>query len=302
MSDVTSAIESSRVTEGDIKKAISDAIASYTGGNKTTSSKTIKNDDTLRNPLTDSGVKVPTTETDKRRDLLNQLGQDTYHTDDTKAPESYHTITPDDLQKGQSHYFSGLKLFSTGGAVIPMEDYLTYIDTVDNYGSKTRWYYGRDNKSFFYNRGGIFYKHDNPPFEISKKYRDFYSSYDTGGYTGDWSGSTGEYKNGRWSLLHPKELVLNKDDTKNFLTAIEGVRSMSDIISMLDSYSKARYSMITDNIKSPSINTTNTDNSSAVTQNIAINADFSGLHDAQELESAIDNLSNKALQYAYKTI
>ena len=71
---------------------------------------------------------------------------------------------------------------------------------------------------------------------------------------------------------------------------------------MLDSYSKARYSMITDNIKSPSINTTNTDNSSTVTQNIAINADFSGLHDAQELENAIDNLSNKALQYAYKTI
>ena len=134
---------------------------------------------------------------------------------------------------------------------------------------------------------------------LSNTYR---SSYDTGGYTGDWSGSTGEYKNGKWALLHPKELVLNKDDTKNLLSAIEGVRSISDIIAMLDSYSKARYSMIADNIKSPNINTTNTDNSSAVTQNIAINADFSGLHDAQELENAIDNLSNKALQYAYKTI
>lgn len=301
MSDVTSAIESSRVTEEDIKKVISDAIAGYTGGDETTSSKTIENDDTLRNPLTDSGVKVPTTERDKRKDLLNQLGQTTDHTDDTKAPESYNTITPGDLQKGQSYYFSGLKRFSSNG-VVAMADKLTYIDTVDNYGEKVRWYYGRDNKSFFYNRGGIFYKDDNPPFVISKKYRDFYSSYDTGGYTGDWSESTGEYKNGRWSLLHPKELVLNKDDTKNFLTAIEGVRSMSDIISMLDSYSNARYSMIADNIKSPNINTTNTDNSSAVTQNIAINADFSGLHDAQELENAIDNLSNKALQYAYKTI
>lgn len=286
MSDVTNAIENSRVTEQDIRKAVSGAISSYTGG---------KND-----------VGKDKTSTDLSSSSTRPEGMSDAAWRNTSAgmQETESTIIsdPSHLKQGDSYYFSGLKLFSSGGKIVPMADKLTYIDTVDNNGEKVRWYYGRDNKSFFYNRGGIFFKHDNPPFEISKKYRDFYSSYDTGGYTGDWSGSTGEYKNGRWSLLHPKELVLNKDDTKNFLTAIEGVRSMSDIISMLDSYSKARYSMITDNIKSPNINTTNTDNSSAVTQNIAINADFSGLHDAQELESAIDNLSNKALQYAYKTI
>ena len=70
---------------------------------------------------------------------------------------------------------------------------------------------------------------------------------------------------------------------------------------MVDANNSAMASNVTMS-NDTNINTTNTDNSSAVTQNIAINADFSGLHDAQELENAIDNLSNKALQYAYKTI
>ena len=34
--------------------------------------------------------------------------------------------------------------------------------------------------------------------------------YDTGGYTGNWNSS-----DGKLALLHKKELVLNKDDTKN---------------------------------------------------------------------------------------
>ena len=308
MSNVTNAIKNSRVTEKDIKKAVSDAIKDYTGGNETTSNKTIKNDDTLRNPLTDNGVKVPTSETDKRRDLLNQLGQTTYHTDDTKAPESYAlssknaTLDSDFKQSnvGLKFYQSNVPIYWNGkGSSSSVTDgYFEYNATIGN--EKLFIFYKNGKKMGYYRwKNGALY-----PNDTAQQWGDhnIYKSYDTGGYTGDWSGSTGEYKNGRWSLLHPKELVLNKDDTKNFLTAIEGVRNMSDIISMLDSYSKARYSMIADNIKSPNINTTNTDNSSAVTQNIAINADFSGLHNAQELENAIDNLSNKALQYAYKTI
>ena len=38
--------------------------------------------------------------------------------------------------------------------------------------------------------------------------------YDTGGYTGDWSGE------GRLAMLHQKELVLNKKDTANMLDAV----------------------------------------------------------------------------------
>jgi len=35
----------------------------------------------------------------------------------------------------------------------------------------------------------------------------YYDSYDTGGYTGEWS------NDGRLAFLHQKELVLNAEDT-----------------------------------------------------------------------------------------
>ena len=48
--------------------------------------------------------------------------------------------------------------------------------------------------------------------------------YATGGYTGTWvNGST----DGRWAVLHQKELVLNENDTKNFLSAINTIRSFN---------------------------------------------------------------------------
>ena len=47
-----------------------------------------------------------------------------------------------------------------------------------------------------------------------------YVAFDTGGYTGEFG------KQGKWALLHEKELVLNKDDTKNFLKAIDITRSL----------------------------------------------------------------------------
>jgi len=43
--------------------------------------------------------------------------------------------------------------------------------------------------------------------------------FDSGGYTGDWSGA-----NGRLALLHQKEIVLNESDTANLLNAVDMVR------------------------------------------------------------------------------
>ena len=291
MSNVTNAIENSKVTEEDIKKAVSDAIGSYSGGETSTS----KNSSSSYHG---SSAGMPR---DARED---------YNKTHSNTENSYHGSSVG-MTSEEKYLSNGFKKDSlTGRWIKKIGEY----STKNGFGQTTKYlYYQGPNGQLYYNtsKNGIesvltsvlsmkeFPYIDKMGAFLSNTYR---NSYDTGGYTGDWSGSTGEYKNGKWALLHPKELVLNKDDTKNLLSAIEGVRSISDIVSMLDSYSKARYSMITDNIKSPSINTTNTDNSSAVTQNIAINADFSGLHDAQELENAIDNLSNKALQYAYKTI
>ena len=54
-----------------------------------------------------------------------------------------------------------------------------------------------------------------------------YSSYNligyrTGGYTGDWNDTDGKV-----GILHEKELVLNQDDTRNILNAVDMVRSMT---------------------------------------------------------------------------
>ncbi len=47
------------------------------------------------------------------------------------------------------------------------------------------------------------------------------TGFDSGGYTGSWNN-----KDGRLAFLHEKELVLNQDDTKNMLKAVNVVRDM----------------------------------------------------------------------------
>jgi hypothetical protein len=51
--------------------------------------------------------------------------------------------------------------------------------------------------------------------------------YDTGGYTGNWNSSQGKL-----AMLHEKELVLNKEDTKNILGTVELVRKLSQKIDL----------------------------------------------------------------------
>ena len=48
--------------------------------------------------------------------------------------------------------------------------------------------------------------------------------FDTGGYTGSWG------PEGKVAMLHEKEIVLNKTDTKNLLSAVEVLRGMSSSI------------------------------------------------------------------------
>jgi len=47
----------------------------------------------------------------------------------------------------------------------------------------------------------------------------------SGGYTGQWTDGS-EESNGKLAFLHQKELILNKDDTENFLQALEVTRSL----------------------------------------------------------------------------
>ncbi|MBQ9657379.1 MAG: hypothetical protein IJV31_01255 [Clostridia bacterium] len=50
--------------------------------------------------------------------------------------------------------------------------------------------------------------------EVRKELKNAVSG-DTGMYTGEWGSS------GKLAILHEKELLLNKDDTLNFLKALE---------------------------------------------------------------------------------
>ena len=113
----------------------------------------------------------------------------------------------------------------------------------------------------------------------------YYSSFDTGGYTGQWG------RNGKLGILHEKELILDENDTSNILNAVAIVRTMDNLLSS-----------ITPNIglsNSLSGFNRNTGNS-LLDQNVHITANFPGVNSRVEIEDAFSNLINRASQYAFR--
>ena len=111
-----------------------------------------------------------------------------------------------------------------------------------------------------------------------------YAYYDTGGYTGSW----GPY--GKLAMLHEKELVLNKEDTENFLASME---VLDKILKMIDLQSLN--SQIGGLLTSPRLQEMQ---SQMLEQSVKIEAIFPGVSDRNELEEAFNNLINQASQYA----
>lgn len=105
----------------------------------------------------------------------------------------------------------------------------------------------------------------------------------TGGYTGSWG------PDGKIAMLHEKELVLNADDTKNFLA---GISILRDIVSVIDL--QAMNAAAASTIAAPSINIP----SSSLNQNVTIAAEFPNVSNHLEIEEAFNNLVNRASQYA----
>ena len=92
-------------------------------------------------------------------------------------------------------------------------------------------------------------------------------------------------------MLHEKELVLNAQDTANFLTATQIIR---DVAKMIDLEALS-------NQFSLNAMMTNLDgyvNTQPLEQIVQIEASFPGVVDRYEIEEAIRNLSNTASQYA----
>lgn len=108
------------------------------------------------------------------------------------------------------------------------------------------------------------------------------SQYDTGGYTGSWGNE------GRWALLHEKELVLNKNDTSNLLTT---VTLLHDLMARLDQASA--WSALRELIPASAATTTE-----ILEQNVHIEASFPNAVDHNEIEQAFENIVNLASQYA----
>ena len=123
--------------------------------------------------------------------------------------------------------------------------------------------------------------------------------YKTGGYTGNWPSSGGIDKDGgRLAILHQKELVLNKADTKNMLQTINAVR---DLQSLNSSITKT----ITDSVSEMIANGFNEalskmtdikDNKETVViENIT--AEFPNAENVAEIKEAIMSLPRLASQY-----
>ena len=116
------------------------------------------------------------------------------------------------------------------------------------------------------------------------------SAMETGGYTGNWNS-----KEGRLAVLHEKELVLNKQDTKRVLDAVAMARNMK--LNLEDAYKN----MLNQANAQKASNLTQSQNTAGtIEQKVEITAEFPGVEKSAEIEQAFNNLINIASQHAYK--
>lgn len=106
----------------------------------------------------------------------------------------------------------------------------------------------------------------------------------TGGYTGAFG------PEGKLAVLHEKELVLNKTDTANILSAVDVIRNLTDRLNIQTLWSKLAKPLNQIAIAA----TPNHD----LDQNVTIEASFPSVVDHNEIELALNNLVNTASQYA----
>ena len=107
----------------------------------------------------------------------------------------------------------------------------------------------------------------------------------TGMYTGSWGSE------GKLAVLHEKELVLNKDDTKNFLAGVEILRSITGAIDL-----QAAAAGTATPISTPGFNL----GGQTLQQSVTISAEFPNATNHSEIEEAFNNLINRASQYAHR--
>ena len=106
--------------------------------------------------------------------------------------------------------------------------------------------------------------------------------------------STGE--NGKLAVLHEKELVLNQEDTKNVLAAVEAAGVFADIAKQLDSDGLAAMALLGQRFSGV---TAVSADAQTLEQHVTIeNVSFPGVTSSREIEEAFENLVNDAAQWA----
>lgn len=116
-------------------------------------------------------------------------------------------------------------------------------------------------------------------------YKQLNGGFATGGFTGAWG------PEGKLTFLHEKELVLNKDDTANFLTATNMLRDISDMIDL-----KALQDKVSILPYLPGVSTNGSGDT--LEQTVTIEAHFPSVTSHNEIEEAFNTLVNRASQYA----
>ena len=117
---------------------------------------------------------------------------------------------------------------------------------------------------------------------------------DTGAYTGDWSDGF-SLDNGKLIKVHPKELILNKEDTSNILKTVDIVRGLSNWIDkQVDLMTNSSLSILNHLVDA---NIPTIDKEQNLNQQVQIEANFPNVTDHYEIEEALSNLSNDAAQY-----
>lgn len=119
------------------------------------------------------------------------------------------------------------------------------------------------------------------------------ASGDTGMYTGEWG------PEGKLTVLHEKELVLNQTDTSNVLAAVSIIRDVASLVGNLQTSVNNRISAATP-AAIPTTTTSSIVNNNPVDQHIQIEAHFPNATSASEIDTAFTDLFNIASQRAYE--
>lgn len=117
--------------------------------------------------------------------------------------------------------------------------------------------------------------------------------FNTGGYTGDWG------SDGRLAVLHQKELVLNQEDTKNMLAAVQSIRELApsmiaEMRARISGAAAASQSLF--GSRYSGMRSAFDRKATELAQSVQINADFPGVRDAIEIKEALESLVQTSAQ------